>query len=143
MVLFLRSFRPRSVRPALAIGALGALLAGCSTVPPDANAGGGANRTPGEPFLDNVCFQCTWRACNIPLRACAQELGCSRWFDCVAVCPTDASGVAAEPGCVQKCGAPVSASVLYECIQEHATGALRGCEAACTPIEANDEDRRG
>ncbi|HEX6242224.1 MAG TPA: hypothetical protein VFZ61_15040, partial [Polyangiales bacterium] len=45
-------------------------LHGCSVVPPnDGDAGGGANRTPGEPFVSNLCFQCTLRNCNVPLRA--------------------------------------------------------------------------
>lgn len=101
--------------------------------------GAGANRTPGEPFLSNLCFQCSLRACSIALRACAQEATCSRWFDCVAVCPTDETGVAADAKCQQKCAAPVSAGVLVGCINDFSSGALRGCEAACTPIEPDAE----
>ena len=109
-------------------------LQACSVIPPDADAGSGPNRTPGEPFLNNLCFQCTLRACNVSLRACAREAMCSRWFDCVALCPTDESGVAAEGECLQKCPVPVSASVLFDCIQEFSLGSLRGCEQACTPL---------
>jgi hypothetical protein len=114
------------------------MLSGCSTVPPNANAGGGLNHTPGEPFVNNICFRCTLNACSIPLRSCAREPVCSRWFDCVAVCPTDESGVAAEASCLQKCGLPVSANVLFECIQDFANGGLLGCVDACTPPP--DED---
>lgn len=123
----------RSLRATLLlVTALG--VAGCSVVPPsDADAGGGLNRTPGEPFIENICFQCTLRACNVALRACAREAGCSRWFDCVAACPTDDSGVAADGKCLQKCVVPVSAGVLFDCIQEFSTGSLQGCEQACAP----------
>jgi hypothetical protein len=135
MSLASRAISVSSVRVSLArFVALCAALASCTPVPPTDADAGGLNRTPGEPFVGNFCFQCTLRACNIALRACAQEATCSRWFDCVAVCPTDESGVAAEGACVQKCAVPVSAGVLFQCIQDFSTGALRGCEVACTPV---------
>jgi len=132
------AFSLRARAPALVLIAAGALLTGCSAVPPNANPGGGLNRTPGEPFINNICFRCALNACSIPLRSCAGEATCSHWFDCVAVCPTDDSGVAAEASCLRKCGLPVSANVLFECIQDFATGNLLGCVDACTPPP--DED---
>jgi hypothetical protein len=104
-------------------------LVGCSIEP--ANSSSGLNKTPGAPFLENVCFQCTLHACSIALNACARETGCTNWFDCISACPTDSSGVAAEGKCLRACGLPVSANVLFECIQDFSTGTLLGCERAC------------
>ena len=43
---------------------------------------------------------------------------------CVSACPTDDSGVAAEADCLRRCGLPISAEVLFNCIQDFANAAL-------------------
>jgi hypothetical protein len=131
MFASLRPHPQTSASLATSILALCLVQAGCTMAPPDSS--GGPSNTPGDPFINNACFRCTLRACNIPLTACGHEPGCSTWFDCVAACPTDATGVSAEGKCLLNCGLPVSAEVLFGCIQDFSTGALLGCEVACAP----------
>jgi hypothetical protein len=115
---------------------LAALAPGaCTVVPPDANTGRAPAKDPGAPFGENVCFQCTLRACSISTNACLRETQCAHWLDCVAECPTDKSGVAADGPCLRACGLPVSAEVLAGCVQDYSTGFLVGCEALCAPDE--------
>lgn len=109
------------------------LLASCAVVKPDAT-GAGPSKRPGDPFVQNICFQCTLRACKISANACLLETQCAGWLDCVAQCPTDQTGVAAEGTCLRECGGiPASAEVLFGCIQDFSTAFLPGCELACLP----------
>jgi hypothetical protein len=118
------------------IGCLASLfvaLCACTVVPPPSDPGTGSGKEPGEPFSENVCFQCALGRCSVNANACNQEATCSRWLACVSACPTDDSGVAAEGDCLRRCGLPVSAEVLFNCIQDFANVALLGCERACAP----------
>jgi hypothetical protein len=108
-------------------------LTACSVVPPPSRSDDGPGKQPGEPFAKNLCFQCALNSCSVPVNACRQDLPCARWLDCVSACPTDESGVAAEASCLRPCGLPVSAEVLFGCIQDFSNGFLLGCERACTP----------
>jgi hypothetical protein len=116
-------------------GALGSLvLVSCTVVPPGKDTGSGASKEPGKPFIQNICFQCTLRACTISANACLREMQCAQWLDCVGTCPTDQTGVAADGDCLRKCGLPASAEVFFECVQDYSTGFFGGCEGACLPI---------
>jgi hypothetical protein len=116
-------------------------LAACASASPARDPDGGAidgdgsaGKEPGEPFADNVCFQCALRNCSVPADACAQYATCAPWLACVSACPTNDTGVAAEASCVRRCGLPVAAEVLYICIQQFANGFFPGCEDACEPL---------
>jgi hypothetical protein len=102
-------------------------------VPPGGDAGPAPNKEPGRPFSENICFQCSLRVCAISTNACLYERTCSDWLNCVAACPTDQSGVAADGPCLRKCGVPASAEVLFGCVQDYSTSFLTGCEQACEP----------
>jgi hypothetical protein len=108
-------------------------LSACTVVTPTDPVDAGTGKEPGEPFEENVCFQCALGRCSIAANACTMEATCSRWLTCVSACPTDDSGVAAEGDCVRRCGLPLSAEVLFGCIQDFSTGTLLGCELACAP----------
>ena len=114
-------------------GSLLLALSACTVVPPTNDAGAGPGKVPGEPFEDNLCFQCALRSCSGSVGACTQEATCSAWLACVSACPTDDSGVAAEGSCLRPCGLPLSAEVLFNCIQDFSNGVLLGCEQACAP----------
>lgn len=117
------------------------LLSACEVVPPgdDAGTGGsGGGKVPGVAFSENVCFRCSLRSCANAVNACNLDAVCSPWLRCVAACPTDQSGVAAEGSCLIPCGLPVWAEVLYQCIQDYSTGLLAGCGQDCTPLGASD-----
>lgn len=111
-------------------------LAACEIVEPGQDAGLG--KVPGDPFDRNICFNCTLRACAQSASACTMDLYCSPWLNCVAKCPTDESGVAADGACIRRCGLPVSAEFLFVCIQDYSTGNLLGCEQACAPLDLSD-----
>lgn len=130
---------PQTPRDEVRLRSAGALwyaafCAACSTVTPGADAGPALNKDPGKPFRENVCFICALRACGGSVNACAQEATCAAWLNCVADCPTDDSGVAAEGDALRKCGLPVSAQVLYGCVEDFSSGFLLGCEEPCTPL---------
>lgn len=112
-------------------------LAACEVVKPGDDAGG-LGKVPGDPFDKNICFNCTLRACAQSANACLMDAFCNTWINCVAKCPTDESGVAADGACIRRCGLPVSAEFLYLCIQDFSTGNLLGCEQACDPLDLSD-----
>lgn len=112
-----------------------ALLSACSVVAPNSDPSAAASNEPGRPFSQNLCFHCSLRACTIPTRACTYDASCSNWLNCIAECPTDETGVAADGDCIRKCGLPASAEVLFGCVQDYSSGALNGCETACAPLK--------
>jgi hypothetical protein len=124
------------VRLTLAIS-LYAVLPACTVVPPP-DGGSGPGKVPGENFSENICFQCSLRGCSVSSNACLYDTMCLDWLRCVSACPTDSSGVSAEGECLSPCGLPVSAQVLYGCIQDYSTGYLPGCEVACQPLPRPD-----
>src|SRR5687767_14224434 len=105
------------MRLALALCLCGSLTA-CEVVDPGDDAGSSAGKVPGSPFSENICFQCSLRSCSGTANACLLDAVCAEWLRCVSACPTDNTGVSAEGDCLLPCGLPVSAGVLYACIQD-------------------------